>query len=116
MFDPEDFKYVKFLVEIGLTHYLVVATLLFSMGIFVMTTKRNAIGVLLGVEMVLNGAAINLVAFNRYHGLATVDGQVVTLFIIVLAAAEAALAVAICMNYYKNLSTIDVDRGDTLAG
>ena len=101
---------------IGLTHYLVVATLLFVMGVFVMITKRNAIGILLGVEMVLNGASLNLVAFNRYNGLANLDGQITSLFIIVLAAAEAALAVAICMNYYKNLNTIDVDRGDALAG
>ena len=108
--------------EIGLTHYLVVATLLFVMGIFVMTTKRNAIGILIGVEMVLNGASINLVALNRYGGLhgpdgqVTMDGQITSLFVIVLAAAEAALAVAICMNFYKNLNTVDVDRGDTLAG
>ena len=102
--------------EIGLTHYLVVATLLFVMGIFVMITKRNAIGILIGVEMVLNGANINLVAFNRYNGLREIDGQMTSLFIIVLAAAEAALAVAICMNFYKNLNTVDVDRGDALAG
>ena len=104
--------------EIGLTHYLVLATLLFVMGIYVMVTKRNAIGVLIGVEMVLNAAGINLVAFNRYNGGLPdgLDGQMGSLFIIVLAAAEAALAVAICMNFYKNVNTIDVDRGDALAG
>lgn len=104
--------------DIGLTHYLVVSTLLFVMGIFVMVTKRNAIGILIGVEMVLNGASLNLVAFNRYSvgGLPHLDGQVTSLFIIVLAAAEAALAVAICMNFYKNVNSIDVDRGDELAG
>jgi len=104
--------------DIGLTHYLVVATLLFVMGVFVMVTKRNAIGILIGVEMVLNGASLNLIAFNRYTtgGLPRVDGQVGSLFVIVLAAAEAALAVAICMNFYKNLNTVDVDRGDELAG
>jgi NADH-quinone oxidoreductase subunit K len=95
---------------------LVVATVLFVMGIFVMTTKRNAIGILIGVEMVLNAAGINAVAFNRYNGLHNIDGQIASLFIIVLAAAEAALAVAICMNFYKNANTIDVDRGDMLAG
>jgi NADH-quinone oxidoreductase subunit K len=104
------------LLDIGLIHYLVVATLLFVMGIFVMCTKRNAIGILIGVEMVLNGASINLVAFNRYNGLSNVDGQVMSLFIIVLAAAEAALAVAICMSFYKNLATIDADRGDAVRG
>ena len=111
------------MLEIGLTHYLVVATLLFVMGIFVMITKRNAIGILIGVEMVLNGASVNLIAFNRYNGLKgadghmmSIDGQVMSLFIIVLAAAEAALAVAICMNFYRSLATVDVDRGDSLAG
>jgi NADH-quinone oxidoreductase subunit K len=106
------------MLNIGLSHYLVVSTLLFVMGIFVMVTKRNAIGILIGVEMVLNGASLNLVAFNRYTlgGLPRVDGQIGSLFIIVLAAAEAALAVAICMNFYKNLNTVDVDRGDQLAG
>jgi NADH:ubiquinone oxidoreductase subunit K len=105
-------------LTIGLIHYLVVATLLFVMGLFVMTTKRNAIGILIGVEMVLNAASINLAAFNRYNGKlpGAPDGQILSLFIIVLAAAEAAVAVAICMNYYKNLRTIDVDRGDALAG
>jgi len=102
---------------IGLIHYLVVGAVLFCAGLFTMMTKRNAIGILIGVEMVLNGASVNFVAFNRYNGLpGSLDGQVVSLFIIVLAAAEAALAVAICMNFYKNLNTIDVDRGDTLAG
>ncbi len=115
MLDYETFRWV---FEIGLKHYLVVANLLFAMGIFVMITKRNAIAILIGVEMVLNGASINFVAFNRFNGLGEklLDGQIVSLFIIVLAAAEAALAVAICMNFYKNLNTIDVDRGDTLAG
>ncbi len=101
--------------EIGLNHYLVVAAVLFCSGVYTMTTKRNAIGVLIGVELVLNSAAINLVAFDRYRG-GLLDGQIGTLFIIVLAAAEAALAVAICMNFYKNLATVDVDRGETLKG
>ncbi len=104
------------MLDVGLTHYLVVATLLFVMGIFVMSTKRNAVGILIGVEMVLNGASLNLVAFNRYLGLVNVDGQITSLFIIVLAAAEAALAVAICMSFYKNLATIDADRGDAARG
>ena len=104
------------MVTIGLTHYLVVAAVLFCCGIFTMATKRNAIGILIGVELVLNSATINLVAFDHYRGAGAMDGQIATLFIIVLAAAEAALAVAICMNFYKNLATIDVDRGDALQG
>lgn len=100
---------------IGLTHYLVLAAAVFCIGIFVMMTKRNVIGILIGVELVLNACNINLVAFNRYHG-GSLDGQIAALFVIVLAAAEAAVAVAICVNFYKNLSTVDADRGDALRG
>ncbi|MHC4091445.1 MAG: NADH-quinone oxidoreductase subunit NuoK [Planctomycetota bacterium] len=102
--------------EIGLHHYLVVAALVFCAGVFVMVTKRNAIGILIGVELVLNAVNINLVAFWRYQGFGSADGQIMALFVIVLAAAEAALAVAICTNFYKNLSTIDVDRGSAIRG
>ena len=101
---------------IGLNHYLVVAAIVFVAGVFVMATKRNAIGILIGVELVLNAVNINLVAFARYHATGSVDGRILALFVIVLAAAEAAVAVAICTNFYKNLATIDVDRGDSARG
>lgn len=104
------------MMEIGLTHYLVVSAVLLCAGIFTMMTKRNAIGILIGVELVLNSANVNFVAFDRYRGGMASDGQIGALFVIVLAAAEAALAVAICMNFYKNLRTIDVDQGDVLQG
>ncbi len=104
------------MLSIGLTHYLVVAAAVFCSGLFVMMTKRNAIGILIGVELVLNSVNINFVAFDRYGPGGGIDGQITALFVIVLAAAEAAVAVAICMNLYKNLNTIDVDRGDALHG
>ena len=104
------------MLTIGVTHYLVVAAVLLGTGIFTMTTKRNAIGILIGVELVLNSANVNLVAFDRYLGPGRLDGQIMALFVIVLAAAEAALAVGICINVYKNLSTIDVDTANTLQG
>ena len=103
-------------VAIGLTHYLVVAAVLFCAGLFTMMTKRNAIGILIGVELVLNSANVNLVAFDRYLGPGRLDGQIMALFVIVLAAAEAALAVGICINLYKNLATMDVDRAVDLQG
>jgi NADH-quinone oxidoreductase subunit K len=102
-------------MEIGLNHYLIVGAVLFVCGIICMATKRNAIGVLMGVELVLNGANINFVAFSRYTPLG-LDGQIVSLFVIVLAAAEAAVALAIALNFYNNHLTIDIDRGDDLAG
>jgi NADH-quinone oxidoreductase subunit K len=102
-------------MTITLTHYLVLAAFMFCCGIYVMTIKRNAVGILIGVELILNAANINLVAFSRYQ-VGSIDGQINALFVIVLAAAEAAIAIAIFVNYYNNLATIDVDRGDTLQG
>ena len=104
------------MLTIGLTHYLVVAAVLLGAGIFTMTTKRNAIGILIGVELVLNSTNVNLVAFDRYLGPGRLDGQIMALFVIVLAAAEAALAVGICINLYKNFGTVDVDRASALQG
>ena len=104
------------MLTIGLSHYLVVGVVLFCTGLFTMMTKRNAIGILIGVELVLNSATVNLVAFDRYLGGPKLDGQITAVFVIVLAAAEAAIAVGICINVYKNLGTVDVDRASRLQG
>jgi NADH-quinone oxidoreductase subunit K len=101
------------MLQITLQHYLVLAALIFSLGILCMVTKRNAIGILIGVELVLNAANINLVAFSRYQTGAP-DGHMFAVFVILLAAAEAAIGIAIFMNFYNTLQTIDVDRGDEL--
>src|SRR5438105_13924125 len=101
--------------EIGLNHYLILGAVLFVCGVVCMATKRNAIGVLMGVELVLNGANLNFVAFARYTKLG-LDGQVIALFVIVLAAAEAAIALAIALNFYNNHLPIAVDRSDDLHG
>lgn len=98
-----------------LTSWLFVGAVLFVCGILCMTTKRNAIGVLMGVELVLNGANVNFVAFSRFTKLG-LDGQIISLFVIVLAAAEAAVALAIALNFYNNHFTIDVDQADQLKG
>jgi len=103
------------LLNIGLNHYLILSAAIFALGILCMATKRNAVGILIGVELVLNAANINLVAFSRYQT-GGLDGHIVALFVIVLAAAEAAIAIAIFMNFYNTLRTIDVDRGDELKG
>src|SRR5579863_5692015 len=99
----------------NLNLYLLVGALLFVCGVVCMATKRNAIGVLMGVELVLNGANLNFVAFSRFTALG-LDGQIIALFVIVLAAAEAAIALAIALNFYNNHLTIDVDRGNDLHG
>ena len=109
------------LSPIGLSHFLILAAIMFVCGIMTMMLKRNAIGILMGVELVLNAANVNLVAFNRYsHGGGAdgiaLTGQVLAVFVIVLAAAEAAVALAICLNFYNNFSTIDVERAQNLKG
>jgi NADH-quinone oxidoreductase subunit K len=104
------------MIELTITPYLWLGALLFTCGIVCMAVKRNAVGVLIGVELVLNSSGVNFVAFDRYLGPGLIDGQITTLFLIVLAAAEAALAVGICINVYKNLATVDVDRATRLQG
>src|SRR5882672_11019251 len=99
------------LAPIGLAHFLVLAAIMFVCGILTIMLKRNAIGILMGVELILNAANVNLVAFNRYsHGGSaagpSLSGQVFAIFVIVLAAAEAAVALAILLNFYNNFSTI----------
>jgi NADH-quinone oxidoreductase subunit K len=111
---------------VGVAHYLVVGAVLFVCGALCMATKRNAIGVLLGIELVLNGANLNFIAFGSPYlqssagikGMGTIalDGQLMSLFVIILAAAEAAVALAIALNFYNSFSTIDVDRADQLQG
>lgn len=100
---------------VGLNEYLMVGAVLFVSGLICMIVKRNGIGMLMGVELILNGANVNLVAFAKYTVLG-LDGQVLALFVIVMAAAEAAIALAIALNFYNNHATIDVDRGNELAG
>jgi NADH:ubiquinone oxidoreductase subunit K len=102
-------------MDIGLNDYLLIGAVMFVSGVVCMATKRNGIAVLMGVELVLNGANINFVAFARYTNLG-LDGQVVSLFVIVLAAAEAAVALAIALNFYNNHQTIDIDQGNRLKG
>jgi NADH:ubiquinone oxidoreductase subunit K len=99
-----------------LTPYLWLGALLVTCGVICMATKRNAIGVLMGVELVLNGANVNFVAFARFNPTFALEGQVFALFTIVLAAAEAAVALAIVLNFYNNHNTVDVDAAEELRG
>jgi NADH:ubiquinone oxidoreductase subunit K len=104
------------MTAIGLEHYLVLGAVLFVCGVVCMASKRNAIGVLIGVELVLNGANINLVAFSHFNPAFQIEGMVFALFVIVLAAGEAAVALAIVLNFYNNHMTVDVDSAEELKG
>ncbi|MFL3005458.1 MAG: NADH-quinone oxidoreductase subunit NuoK [Candidatus Neomarinimicrobiota bacterium] len=91
-----------------LNNYLYISAILFSLGTFAVMTRRNGIAVLMGVELILNAANLNFVAFSRFGGM-NMDGHIFSLFVIVLAAAEAAVALAIVINIYNNLHTINID-------
>jgi NADH-quinone oxidoreductase subunit K len=101
------------MLHVSLSHFLVVGALLFSFGLVTVATRRNAVGVLMGVELILNGASLNFVAFNRYV-VGDGSGQVFALFIIVLAAAEAAVGLAIVLSIFQTFKTIDVRFADLL--
>jgi NADH-quinone oxidoreductase subunit K len=96
-------------VEIGLVHYLTVSAVLFGFGLLTVMTRKNAVGILLGVELILNAAALNFIAFGHFV-VGDVGGQIFTVFIIVLAASEAAIALAIVLTVYRNYRSIMADR------
>jgi NADH:ubiquinone oxidoreductase subunit K len=98
---------------ITLNHYLLISAALFSLGILGVITRRNGVNVLMGIELILNSANINLVAFSRYssHGL---EGQMFAIFVIVVAAAEVAVALAIILTMYRLLKTVNLDQADSL--
>lgn len=98
---------------ITLTDLLLVSTGLFCTGLYVILSKRNAIQVLIGIELMLNAAILNLVAFGKYDRIAN-SGQLFALFAIVLAAATTAVALAIILNVYKKYKTIDPGKVDSL--
>ena len=106
-------EFFAWLQHVQLAHFLIVSALLFSLGIYGIVTRKNAILVLMGIELVLNAANITLVAFSRYGGM-NLDGQVAAVFVIILAAAEAAIALAIILNIYHRFQTVNIDEVSAL--
>jgi len=98
---------------VGLQHFLVVGLALFCAGLYCVLTRRNAIGVLMGVELILNAANVNYIAFSRF-GSGNYDGQVFAIFVIMLAAAEAAIGLAIVLGIYRRFRSIDVSEMQSL--
>ncbi|GAB4290556.1 MAG: NADH-quinone oxidoreductase subunit NuoK [Ignavibacteriaceae bacterium] len=97
------------MITVGLNHYLIISSVLFSLGIFGIVTRKNAVMVLMGIELILNAANINFVAFSKFGNFGF-QGQAMALFVIVLAAAEAAVALAIVLNIYKTFNNVNVDE------
>ena len=99
---------------IGLEHYLILSAVLFSIGLYGVLAKRNAVIILMCVELMLNAVNITLVAFSRYVVSAMLTGQVFAIFVIVVAAAEVAVGLAIIFAIYRSLEDIDVSKIDLL--
>ena len=96
--------------------YLIVSSILFCLGIFAVITRKNAIAILMGIELILNSANINFIAFNRFGNFESLDGHIFSIFVVVLAAAEAAVALAIIINLFKNIDSVNVDDARELRG
>lgn len=104
-------------MTLSLEDFLIVGALLFALGMMVALSKRNAIGVLMGVELMLNAVNLTLVAFSRFsESDRPIAGQTFVVFILTVAAAEAAVALALAVSVYRNRQTIDVDKLNTLSG
>jgi NADH:ubiquinone oxidoreductase subunit K len=100
---------------ITVSHYLTVSAALFTLGLLGVLTRRNAVNVLMGIELILNSANLNLVAFSRY-GTGNLQGQLFAVFVIVIAAAEVAVALAIVLTLYRLRRTPNLDEADFLRG
>lgn len=101
------------MTSITIYHYLIVGAILFSAGLGIAVTKRHFIGMLLGIELMLNAVNVNLVAFSRYDG-ERLSGQLFALFVMVVAAAEVTVALAIILRVYGHFKTVDPDDLDEL--
>ncbi len=99
--------------QIGLGHFLVLSALLFTLGLITASTRRSAIAILMGIELMLNAGAINFVAFSHFSR-GSIDGQVFAVFVVVLAAAEAVVALAIVLAVFRGFGSVDSDAMTTL--
>lgn len=93
-----------------LQHYLVLSACLFLLGVFILVTRRHGVRLLMGIELILNASNINLVAFNHYGIAGGLDGHVFVIFVMILAASEAAVALAIVLSIYQLYANVDIDR------
>ena len=96
--------------------YLVIAAVLFSLGLLGVLQRRNLIGMLISIELMLNGANVNFMAFNRFLAPEPAVGQIITLFVMGIAAAEAAIGLSIILALFRKLRSINIERAQRLRG
>jgi NADH:ubiquinone oxidoreductase subunit K len=104
------------MVTVGLYHYLFLATVLFSFGLLGVLTSRNALRILMCVELMLNAVNINLLAFNNYVSFENLSGQVFSIFVLTVSAAEAAVGLAILLALYRRTRSLDIEHYTVLKG
>ena len=109
------------MAQLTLHHYLALSAFLFGIGLVAVLARRNAIGILIGVELILNAANVNLLAFAKYTDRMSavaggLGGHVFAVFVIILAACEAAIALAIFINIYNSFGSVEVNEADTMRG
>ena len=97
-----------------LEHLLILSAVVFCAGVYTILTRKNAVSILMGIELVLNAANINFVAFSQYTRTGGMHGNVFVIFVVLLAAAEAAVALAIIIGIYQNFGRVDVDQADQM--
>lgn len=101
-------------MELQLEYFLIVAAALFCIGIYGLITSRNAVRVLMSIELLLNAVNLNLMGFSNYLDSGNIKGQVFTVFVITVAAAEAAVGLAIVLTIYRNRDTVDMEEFNLL--
>ncbi|MCE5300438.1 MAG: NADH-quinone oxidoreductase subunit NuoK [Spirochaetia bacterium] len=101
-------------MTITLTHYVVLSAVLFGIGVFGALTRRNAIGIMMSIELIFNAANINMVAFSRFITPETAAGELFTMFIIAVAAAESVLGLAIILAIYRKRQVLNADQMDLM--
>ena len=110
-------RFTESIKNMSLQNYLVISAILFTLGIFAVLTRRNAISILMGIELILNSCNLNFAAFSRFvTPPENIDGQIIAIFGIVLAAAEAAVFLAIILAIYREFGSIRPNEVDTLKG
>lgn len=100
-------------MTVTFSSFIVLTSLIFASGLFAILTRSNIVAILMGIELLINASALNVVAFSQFHG-NPIEGQIVALFLIVLAASEAAIAFGLLINYYRNAKSVDVETTSAL--
>ncbi len=115
MIDFNNIITINELVNIGLAHYLIIASILFAIGIFgLMMNRKNIVNILMSIELMLLAVNINFVAFSTY--LSDISGQIFSIMILTIAAAETSIGLAIFLLYFRNIGQIDIDQINKMKG